>query len=84
MLSLCFGELGVYANAAAVLKPIETKNLTTADVEDLTRDTRDAMLKTMVDLTAQQRGRPVEVDAKHGVDGVVKASGVEATTSSMS
>lgn len=67
-----------------VLKPIETKNLTTADVEDLTRDTRELMLKTMVELTAEQRGHPVTVDTKLGGNGVVKASGVDATTSALS
>lgn len=68
----------------AVLDPIETKGLTAADVEDLTRDTRELMLKTMVELTAEQRGHAVPVDAKLGGNGVVKASGVDATPSALS
>lgn len=67
-----------------VLKPIETTNLTTADVEDLTRDTREKMLDTMVELTALQRGHPVKRDEKLGGNGVVKASGVEATSAILS
>jgi lysophosphatidate acyltransferase len=40
-----------------VLNPIETKNLEPADVEDLTRDTRELMLKELVILTEKQRGQ---------------------------
>jgi len=65
-----------------VLKPIETKNLTAADVEDLTRNTRELMLKELVGLTAKARGRPVAMPADTLGDGVVKASGAEARVSS--
>jgi len=63
------------------LKPIETKNLKPADVEDLARDTRELMLREMVDLTAKQRGHLMEMPARNLADGVVKTSGVEATIS---
>jgi lysophosphatidate acyltransferase len=61
-----------------VLKPIETKNLTAADVEDMTRDTLDLMLKEIIDLTAKQREKSVSVSSANGKERVVKASGVQA------
>jgi len=65
----------------AVLKPIETKNLTPADVEDLTRDTRELMLREIEILTARQRGQKIALPAQNGRTGVLKASGAEATLS---
>ncbi|TGO49641.1 hypothetical protein BOTNAR_0423g00030 [Botryotinia narcissicola] len=59
-----------------VLKPIETKNLTSADVEDLARDTRDLMLRELVALTSKTEGKPIAMPAQNA-DGVVKASGRE-------
>ena len=71
-----------------MLPAIETKNLTSADVDDLTRDTRTKMEKTMLELTALQRRRPVKLDerlaAMSSGNGVVKASGIQATTNSLS
>ncbi|KAH7412811.1 hypothetical protein BKA64DRAFT_616341 [Cadophora sp. MPI-SDFR-AT-0126] len=64
-----------------VLKPIETKGLQPSDVEDLARDTRELMLQQIVALTAKARGRPVAMPAQNSGDGVVKASGAEATIS---
>lgn len=67
-----------------MLKPIETKGLTAANVEDLTRDTRELMLRELLVLTARQRGQPVRevpYTANNSEDGVVKASGTEATLS---
>lgn len=61
----------------SVLKPIETKNLTAADVEDLTRDTRELMLRELVSLTAKERGTTIEMPRENSRDGVVKASGAE-------
>jgi lysophosphatidate acyltransferase len=72
---------GIFTDGEIVLKPIETKNLTSANVEDLTRDTRELMLKEMVALTASQRGRSVPVSAIMKGNGVIKASGAEATLS---
>lgn len=59
-----------------VLKPIETKNLTSADVEDLARDTRELMLRELVALNTR-KGEPIAMPAQNA-DGVVKASGMEA------
>ncbi|KAF7865860.1 hypothetical protein EAF04_006025 [Stromatinia cepivora] len=60
-----------------VLKPIETKHLTSADVEDLARDTRELMLRELIALTSRKEGKPMAIPAQN-VDGVVKASGTEA------
>jgi len=67
--------------AVKVLKPIETKGLQPSDVEDLARDTRELMLREIVAITSKARGRPVAMPAQSSEDGVVKASGVEATIS---
>ncbi|KAL3419320.1 1-acyl-sn-glycerol-3-phosphate acyltransferase [Phlyctema vagabunda] len=64
-----------------VLEPISTKGLEPADVEDLARDTRELMLKEIVALTSKQKGRPIAMPARNSGDGVVKASGLEATIS---
>ncbi len=40
-----------------VLPPIETEGLTAADVDDLTSRTRELMLRELVALTAEERGR---------------------------
>jgi lysophosphatidate acyltransferase len=61
-----------------VLKPIETKNLTSADVEDLARDTRELMLKELVGLTSRKEGKPIAMPARNSGDGVIKASGADA------
>lgn len=59
--------------------------MTSADVDDLTRDTRELMLKELVSLTSKSRGKPIAMTAQDSgdgvVDGVVKASGAEATLS---
>lgn len=47
----------------AVLDPIPTKGLTSADVDELTRTTRELMLKELVTLTAKARGQPMAVPA---------------------
>ena len=70
------------ANSLSVLKPIDTKGLTAADVEDLTRDTRNSMLREIVSLTSKSRGLPLMMEAEGNGNGVVKASGVEATITS--
>ncbi|KAK8147976.1 1-acylglycerol-3-phosphate O-acyltransferase [Beauveria asiatica] len=46
-----------------VLDPIPTKNLTSADVDELTRTTRELMLKELMTLTAKARGQPMAVPA---------------------
>ncbi|KAI1376670.1 acyltransferase-domain-containing protein [Hypoxylon crocopeplum] len=63
-----------------VLDPIPTTGLKIEDVEELTRSTRELMLKEMVALTEKAQRRPVAVPATSG-DGVVHASGADATLS---
>ena len=63
------------------MKPIPTTDLKYEDVTDLARDTRELMLKELVDLTAKQRGKPVPMPVENPVDGVIKASGSETTIS---
>jgi lysophosphatidate acyltransferase len=48
---------------SSVLEPISTKGLTTADVEELTRATRDSMLNELTTLTAKARGQAIAVPA---------------------
>ncbi len=57
-----------------MLDPIPTTGLTTADVEELTRTTRDLMFKEMVKLTEKARGQPVVLPAEH-TNGVAKVTG---------
>lgn len=64
-----------------VLKPIETKGLTAADVDSLTRDTRELMLRELVALTAKARGSPIAMPSQSLPDGVIRASGAEANIS---
>lgn len=64
-----------------VLDPIPTTGLTTADVDELTRSTRELMLKELVALSAKAQKRPMAMPASNGRDGVVKASGADATLS---
>ena len=63
-----------------MLPPIDTTKLKASDVEDLARDTRELMLKEIVQLTAKQRGRPVAMPARIPGDDIAKASGVDATS----
>ncbi|KAH7038172.1 acyltransferase [Microdochium trichocladiopsis] len=68
-----------------VLDPIPTEGLTAEDVDELTRSTRELMLKEMVALTekAQKRAIAMPSSTSNGTgNGVVRASGVEATISS--
>ncbi|KAB5516898.1 hypothetical protein GE09DRAFT_1158822 [Coniochaeta sp. 2T2.1] len=58
-----------------VMDPIPTKGLTTADVDELTRTTREAMLRELVTLTAKARGTRVPTEVER--DQALKASGVE-------
>ncbi|KAI1394872.1 acyltransferase-domain-containing protein [Hypoxylon fuscum] len=63
-----------------VLDPIPTAGLKSEDVDELTRNTRELMLKEMVALTEKIQNRPIAVPATSG-DGVVHASGADATLS---
>ncbi|KAI1074696.1 acyltransferase-domain-containing protein [Whalleya microplaca] len=61
-----------------VLDPIPTTGLTAEDVDELTRSTRELMLKELVALTEKARNKPIAMPATKG-DGVVRASGVDTT-----
>ncbi|KAH9887473.1 acyltransferase-domain-containing protein [Xylariomycetidae sp. FL2044] len=63
-----------------VLDPIPTTGLTAQDVDELARSTRELMLKEMVALTEKVQKRPISMPVDNG-DGVIRASGVEATLS---
>lgn len=63
----------------AVLEPIQTKGLTSADVDELTRTTHDNMLRELVPLTAKAQGKPMSVPATNGHAKAVKASGADTT-----
>ncbi|RYP81530.1 hypothetical protein DL769_001938 [Monosporascus sp. CRB-8-3] len=64
-----------------VLDPISTVGLKTEDVDELTRSTRELFQKEYVELTRQVRKRPIAMPASKGEDGVVYASGADATLS---
>ncbi|EHK41446.1 uncharacterized protein TrAtP1_004922 [Trichoderma atroviride] len=49
-----------------VLAPIPTANLTPADVDELTRETRELMLSELINLTEKARGQPIAVPATNG------------------
>ncbi|KAK4196162.1 putative 1-acyl-sn-glycerol-3-phosphate acyltransferase [Triangularia verruculosa] len=60
-----------------VLDPIPTTGLTAADVDELTRETREVMLKEMIALTEKARGKtaPQAAPLLKKQNGVTKASG---------
>ena len=58
-----------------VLDPIPTTGLTAADVDELTRTTRERMLKELINLTAEVRGQPIPISAE-----TVRATGVDLRT----
>lgn len=60
-----------------VLDPIPTKGLTAADVEKLTTDTRELMLKELIKLTEEAQGRKIAFTDKYKENGVGKASGID-------
>ncbi|KAH0490633.1 hypothetical protein TgHK011_002093 [Trichoderma gracile] len=63
-----------------VLPPIETKNLTSADVDELTQSTRDLMLKELISLTEKARGQPIAVPASlNGAATTGKSTAVDAS-----
>jgi lysophosphatidate acyltransferase len=61
-----------------VLDPIPTTGLTAADVDELTRTTRELMLKEIIALTEKARGHPIAMPATNGNGSAVKASGNDA------
>jgi lysophosphatidate acyltransferase len=65
--------------ASPVLDPIPTEGLTTADVDELTRSTRDLMLKELVALSEKAQGRPMAMPADPQAPAKATASGVDVT-----
>lgn len=57
------------------MDPISTKGLTSADVDELTRSTRELMLKELITLTEEARGRTSATPLKHSSNGVTKVTG---------
>jgi lysophosphatidate acyltransferase len=57
-----------------ILDPIPTKGLTTADVDELTRSTRELMLKKLISVTEEARGKTSAISAQHS-NGVAKVTG---------
>ena len=61
-----------------VLDPIDTTGLTTADVDELCKNTRDLMLRELIALTAKARGQSVsQVPVVDNHPSVAKTSGTD-------
>ncbi|KAL2201574.1 hypothetical protein P885DRAFT_26926 [Corynascus similis CBS 632.67] len=60
-----------------VLDPIPTTGLTSADVDELTRSTRNLMLNELYTLTEKARGQPVAKAELEGNNGVTKVTGAD-------
>lgn len=61
-----------------VLDPIDTTGLTTADVDELCKNTRDLMLKELIALTAKARGQSVsDIPVAKNYPSVAKTSGTD-------
>jgi lysophosphatidate acyltransferase len=69
--------------ACAVLSPIPTKGLTTADVDELTRSTRELMLKELITLSEKAQNRPLGVAAAVNQPTKAVSSGIDTTVSSI-
>ncbi|KAI0405367.1 1-acylglycerol-3-phosphate O [Xylaria palmicola] len=63
-----------------VLDPIPTTGLTTEDVDELTRSTRELMLQEIMALTQKARKEPIAIPVDSD-NGVVKSSGSDITRS---
>lgn len=62
-----------------MLEPIPTEGLTTADVDELTRTTREAMLKVLVAISEKAQGRPMAMPANANASPKATASGIDVT-----
>ncbi|KAK4153728.1 hypothetical protein C8A00DRAFT_43366 [Chaetomidium leptoderma] len=60
-----------------VLDPIPTTGLTAADVDELTRSTRELMLKELIALTEKARGPSVAGRVLNDTNGVAKVTGTD-------
>ncbi|KAI3336821.1 1-acylglycerol-3-phosphate O [Xylariaceae sp. AK1471] len=63
-----------------VLDPIPTTGLTTEDVDELARSTRELMLKEVIALTQKARNEPIAVPMNSS-SGVIKSSGRDSSRS---
>lgn len=61
------------------MDPIPTKDLTADDVEELTRTTRELMLKELISLSQKNQNKPTAMPVSAG-NGTIRASGVDATS----
>jgi len=66
-----------------VLDPIPTKGLTSADVDELARTTRDLMLRELVALSEKAQGRPMAMPADSYAPAKAKSSGIDTTVGSL-
>lgn len=71
------GQIAMLTSHFPVLDPIPTTGLTSSDVDELTRTTRELMLKELVSLTSKVQNRPIAMPADNGVSTNAKASGVD-------
>ncbi|SZF06019.1 unnamed protein product [Blumeria hordei] len=62
------GRIPIKGSAPLVLPPIETKNLTTADVDALTRQTHELMRIELESLTCKARGLPMPMSSPQSDD----------------
>jgi lysophosphatidate acyltransferase len=62
-----------------VLDPIPTEGLTSADVDELARTTRELMLKELVPLSERAQGRPMSMPGSTPVNGKATATGIDTT-----
>jgi lysophosphatidate acyltransferase len=60
-----------------ILKPIPTKDLSPADVEELTNTTREIMLKELHAITAKARGQPMAMSASNVHSTTAKSSAID-------
>lgn len=62
---------------STVLDPIPTTGLTAADVDELTRSTRELMLEELVTLTQEAREQSSAITAGKQTNGVAKVTGAK-------
>ncbi|KAF5657566.1 1-acyl-sn-glycerol-3-phosphate acyltransferase [Fusarium heterosporum] len=60
-----------------ILKPIPTKGLSSAQVEELTNTTRELMLKELYAITAKARGQPMAMPASNADATIGKSSAID-------
>ncbi|KAH7329387.1 acyltransferase [Stachybotrys elegans] len=66
-----------------VLDPIPTKGLTAADVDELTRTTRELMLRELISLSEKAQGRKFAMPVAADQSSKAVSSGVDTTVSSL-